>query len=125
VSPGAARVLVVDDDPDVLDVACQFLRREGFEVLEARGGREAVERLAAERDAIDAVVLDLSMPGLGGEGAFLEMRAMRPSLPIVLASGFSEEFASEQFKAPGVAGFLRKPYAPEDLVACVRSALAD
>jgi CheY-like chemotaxis protein len=120
---GEGRILVVDDDPDVLDVACEFLRREGFEVRAARGGREAIEQLAADPDAIDAVVLDLSMPGLGGEGAFLEMREIRPALPIVLVSGFSEEFASERFAAPGVADFLRKPYAPEDLVACVRRAV--
>ncbi len=122
-APRVGRILVVDDDPDVLEVASEFLRRDGFEVVATSGGREGVERLRAEADRIDAVVLDLSMPDVGGEPAFLEMRAIRPGLPVILATGFSEEFASERFKAPGAAGFLRKPYAPEDLVACVRAAL--
>jgi CheY-like chemotaxis protein len=117
------RILVVDDDPAVLELASEFLTRAGFTVIATRGGREGIERLRDEGDSIDAVVLDLSMPDVGGEQAFLEMRQIRPGLPIVLASGFSEEFASERFGAPGTAGFLRKPYAPEALVECVRAAL--
>jgi CheY-like chemotaxis protein len=69
------------------------------------------------------VVLDLSMPGVSGEQAFLEMRSIRPDLPVVLATGYSEELASERFRAPGAAGFLRKPFSPEELIACVRGAL--
>jgi CheY-like chemotaxis protein len=118
------RILVVDDDPAVLELASEFLTRAGFAVIATRGGREGIERLRDEGDSIDAVVLDLSMPDVGGEQAFLEMRQIRPGLPIVLASGFSEEFASERFGAPGTAGFLRKPYTPEALVECVRAALA-
>jgi PAS domain S-box-containing protein len=117
------RILVVDDDPAVLELASEFLTRAGFTVIATRGGREGIERLRDEGDSIDAVVLDLSMPDVGGEQAFLEMRQICPGLPIVLASGFSEEFASERFRAPGTAGFLRKPYAPEELVECVRAAL--
>ena len=116
-------ILVVDDDPDVVEIASEFLRREGFEVVATHGGREGIERLRAEGDRIDAVLLDLSMPDVGGEPAFLEMRAIRPGLPVILTSGFSEEFVSKRFSAPGAAGFLRKPYAPEDVVACVRAAL--
>jgi PAS domain S-box-containing protein len=118
------RILVVDDDPAVLELAGEFLTRAGFTVIATRGGREGIERLRDEGDSIDAVVLDLSMPDVGGEQAFLEMRQIRPGLPIVLASGFSEEFASERFGAQGTAGFLRKPYAPEALVECVCAALA-
>jgi CheY-like chemotaxis protein len=122
--PSSARILVVDDDPAVLELSGEFLTRAGFAVIATRGGREGIERLRDEVDAIDAVVLDLSMPDVGGEQAFLEMRQIRPGLPIVLATGFSEEFASQRFRAPGAAGFLRKPYTPEALVECVRDALA-
>jgi PAS domain S-box-containing protein len=120
--PGS-RIMVVDDDPDVLEVAGEFLRREGFQVVAISGGREAIERLREDSDRIAAVILDLSMPDMGGEEAFLEMRAIRPELPVILASGFSQEFASIRFSAPGSAGFLRKPYSPEDMLACLNAAL--
>jgi PAS domain S-box-containing protein len=120
---GRHRILVVDDDVGVLEVASEFLRRGGFDVVSARDGRAGIERLRAEKDRIDAVVLDLSMPGVSGEQAFLEMRSIRPDLPVVLATGYSEELASERFRAPGAAGFLRKPFSPEELIACVRGAL--
>jgi PAS domain S-box-containing protein len=119
------RILVVDDDPDVLEVAAEFLRRDGFEVLCAVGGREGVERVQEEQEAIDAVLLDLSMPGLGGEQAFLAMRQIRPDLPIVLATGFSEALGSDRFRAPGASGFVRKPFDQESLVASVVAALGE
>jgi len=118
------RILVVDDDPAVLEVASELLDRAGFRVVSALGGREGVERLREDPAAVDAVLLDVAMPGVGGEQAFLEMRELRPDLPIVLATGYSEELASQRFSAPGSAGFLRKPFQPEELASCMRGALA-
>jgi DNA-binding response OmpR family regulator len=113
----------VDDDPAVLEVAAELLGRAGFRVETASGGRAGIARLRAEPDAIDAVLLDLAMPDMGGEEAFLEMREIRPWLPIVLVTGFSEEFASQRFSASGAAGFLRKPFDAEQLAACMSAAL--
>jgi PAS domain S-box-containing protein len=120
--PGG-RILVVDDDPAVLEVAAELLGRAGFEVLSASGGRAAIERLRADPGAVDAVLLDLAMPDLGGEQVFLELREIRPGLPIVLATGYSEELASRRFSASGAAGFLRKPFEAEQLAACLHAAL--
>ncbi len=117
-------VLVVDDDEGVLEVAEAFLRRAGFGVVVASDGRKAIEILCADPAAIDAVVLDLAMPELSGTATFGELRRLRPDLPVVLASGYREELAAQRFGREGLAGFLRKPYDPADLVAAVEDALA-
>ncbi len=121
---GRARtILVVDDEESVLDVAEAFLQRAGFEVITARGGQKGLEVLRARSDEIGAVLLDLAMPELNGEETFAAMRRLRPDLPVVLVSGFSEEMAAERFPHEGLAGFLHKPYRPDALVAKVRAAL--
>jgi PAS domain S-box-containing protein len=120
---GRGRVLVVDDDEAVLEVAQEFLRRSGFEVRGARGGQAAVDVLREHPDDFDAVVLDLVMPDLSGEQTFLALRELRPDLPVVLASGYDREQAAARFTARGIADFVRKPYDPEALAESVRVAL--
>jgi len=118
------RVLVVDDDEAVLEVAGEFLRRSGFDVVTAGGGRAALEILDREEgNACDVVVLDLSMPDLDGRETLLRIRGLRPGLPVVVASGFGESVTAEQFPSDEVAAFVPKPYEPEELANAVRSAL--
>ncbi len=119
-----ARVLVVDDQEGVLELASEYLGRAGFEVVTVGAGREAVARLSASPLGFDAAVVDLAMPGFPGERVAAELRAIRPGLPLVLASGFSPEVAAARCLELGAARFLRKPYEPEDLVQAVRGVLA-
>jgi two-component system cell cycle sensor histidine kinase/response regulator CckA len=123
--PGCGRLLVVDDDPDVPEVAREFLARSGYHVATANGGRDGVACFAEDPSAFDAVILDVAMPDVGGREVFRAMRRLRPELPVVLASGYSEEFMAERFSAPGATACLRKPYEPETLVAQVRRALSE
>jgi CheY-like chemotaxis protein len=119
-------ILVVDDEEWVLEVAREFLERSEFDVVTAEGGRKALEILRGDAGkTIDAVVLDLSMPDLGGQETFLEIRALRPDLPVIVASGFGEETSAERFPVNEIAAFLRKPYEPEDLIDAIRASLAD
>jgi CheY-like chemotaxis protein len=92
-------------------------------VVTVGSGREAVARLAATPYGFDAAVVDLAMPGLPGERVAEELRAIRPELPLVLASGFSPEIAAARCLELRAARFLRKPYEPEDLVGAVRGVL--
>jgi PAS domain S-box-containing protein len=117
-------ILVVDDEEWVLELAQEFLERGGFDVLTAAGGREALEILRGdEGNAIDAVVLDLTMPDLDGQETFLEIRALRPSLPVTVASGFSVEATADRFPPDEIAAFVRKPYEPEELIDAIRISL--
>jgi PAS domain S-box-containing protein len=122
-SPLRACVLVVDDEPDVLEIAAEFLKRAGFEVKSALGGREAIEILRADPEAIEAIVLDLVMPDLDGEQTLGLVRQIAPRVPVVLTSGYDEERASQRFAPGQVTAFLRKPYAADELVEKIEQAL--
>lgn len=117
-------VLIVDDDPDVLEISQEFLVRAGFRVLTADGGARALELFREWGEKIDVVVLDLSMPGLDGRETLLEIRKLRPNLPVVVASGFGESVTAERFPSAEIACFVRKPYEAEEIEKAVRSALA-
>ncbi|MBS1767109.1 MAG: response regulator [Acidobacteria bacterium] len=105
-------LLLADDEDAVREVTATVLRRMGFEVDTAKDGAEAVERFKARPDQFLAAVLDLTMPRLDGRQAVRQIHALRPDLPVLLTSGYSESEALEG--ASGLA-FLRKPYLARDL----------
>jgi PAS domain S-box-containing protein len=114
----AGRVaLVVDDDAGVRAVAARSLRHAGFEVYEAADGHEAVAVFAPRADRVDLVVLDLVMPGMGGEETLRALQALRPDVRVLMSSGYTEEDAMGRFAGAGVAGFVQKPYTAADLMA--------
>jgi signal transduction histidine kinase len=121
---GDAQVLVVDDDEALREAARRCLERAGYRVREASSGRAAVALLAADPAAIDLVLLDLTMPDLGGEQTFLALREIQPKLRVLLSSGYDPGEVARRFAVEGVRGFLAKPYDPETLVAEVASVLA-
>jgi PAS domain S-box-containing protein len=117
-------ILVVDDEEWILELTREFLERREFEVVTADGGREALEILRGDPGkTIDAVVLDLIMPGLDGQQTFREIRALHPGLPVIVVSGFSEEATADRFPPDQIAAFVHKPYEPEDLVDAIRTSL--
>ena len=120
---GRGLVLVVDDDETVRAVAQHMLQRSGFSVQTASDGCEAVAAFAAARDKIDLVLLDLTMPLLGGEEAFRAMREMRPDVRVVLMSGYSSHELESRYGAEGLAGFVQKPFRLEELQACLTRVL--
>jgi CheY-like chemotaxis protein len=117
-------VLVVDDEDLVRSVSRQILERAGFKVLTADGGRAALEAFREHHEQIDAVLLDLTMPDLGGEEVYREMRGIRPTVPVVILSGYNEEHVTERFAGIGPVEFLAKPYQDADLSAKVGAAIA-
>ncbi len=121
-APAAQRVLVVDDDEAVLELASEFLRRAGFESHRASGGAVAIDVFARKCDEIDVVVLDLTMPGMDGREVFEQLRRIRPDLPVVLATGYSRGTIEERFPDEKQVSVLRKPYEPEQLIDAIRAA---
>jgi PAS domain S-box-containing protein len=120
---GAGLILIVDDDETVRAVARQALERGGYEVIEARDGRFAVDQVRAQGSSVALVLLDMTMPHMGGQEAFKEMRQVLPDLRVILSSGYSEAEALGRFEGQGLKGFIQKPYAPKDLLAQVQSVL--
>jgi two-component system cell cycle sensor histidine kinase/response regulator CckA len=118
-------VLVVDDEEAVREVIHSVLEVAGFDTLIAKDGNTAVELFRANGAEIGLVLLDLSMPGLSGEQTFEELRRMDPTVRVLLSSGYSEAEATRRFVGRGLAGFIQKPYRPEQLVDAVRRALRE
>jgi CheY-like chemotaxis protein len=120
---GRGTVLVVDDDGGVRELTQETLERAGLDVHCARNGREAVAVVRHHADAIDLVLLDRTMPASSGEEVFDEIRRLRPDLPIVLVSGYSQESVRVQFAGRDLAGFLHKPFLSSTLLLKVRDLL--
>lgn len=120
---GTGKILITDDEETIRTLARMMLEKIGFEVLTAADGREGVEVFKEHAHDLAAVLLDMTMPHLDGEGAFAEMQKIRPEVPVILSSGFSEQEAASRFTRAGLAGFIQKPYSLEELVTCIRRTL--
>ena len=107
---GQGTVLIVDDEETVCAVGKRMLNKMGFSVLTASDGRKAVEILREHADEIDCILLDLTMPHMGGEEAFRELRSIQPDVKVILSSGYNEQDATQRFTDKGLAGFIQKPY---------------
>ena len=116
-------VLVADDEETVRNVAKRMLQRSGFTVLTAADGKQAVERFRQHADAIDVVLLDMTMPHLSGEEAFREIRRIRPDAKVVLCSGYNQQEATSRFAGKGLAGFLQKPFELDKLISALKCAI--
>jgi PAS domain S-box-containing protein len=113
-------VLVVDDEPVVQQTMRAALERGGFTVLVAGGGPEGIELLEQHREAVDLVLLDLAMPGMGGEEALDRLRAIRADVPIAICSGYAESQVAPRFSGKTVQGFVKKPFTAQKLLAAAR-----
>jgi two-component system cell cycle sensor histidine kinase/response regulator CckA len=120
---GTGTVLLVDDEEMVLRVGAGMLESLGFRVLTARDGQEALEAFSAHRDEIRCVILDLTMPRIGGEEAFRSIRRLDPAARVILTSGYNEQTVTQGVVGEGLAGFLQKPYKMDNLAATLRKVL--
>lgn len=119
VKPGTAsiprhekpRILVVDDDDAVREVACRMLEKMLYDVQMVTDGIEAVEMVRSQPDGFDCVLLDLSMPRMNGIQAMELIHQINPNLPVILSSGFSESEIRQKWSgSEGISGFIQKPY---------------
>jgi PAS domain S-box-containing protein len=113
---GSGKILVVDDEPMVRKVASRILESAGLQVLTAGDGIDALEVFSAHRDEIRAVLLDVTMPRMGGEETFRRLRLLAPDVRVLLSSGYSEDEATSRFAGAGLAGFIGKPFSPQALL---------
>lgn len=112
------KILIADDDGDLLDILAFSLRREGFEVVSARDGREALARVAAEQP--DLVVLDVTMPELDGFEVCRRLRR-ESSIPIIMLTARGEDENIVLGLDIGADDYVTKPYSPRELIARVRA----
>ena len=120
--PGKGEViLLVDDEPNIVECACELLQNTGYRVLEAHSGAEALEKFASTAEPIDLVVLDMMMPDMDGVETKNRMRALRPTIKIIGSSGLRRPHIDAGLD--NLDGFLTKPYTNIDLLHLVRQTL--
>ncbi len=104
------KVLVIDDEEAVRNLAKDLLEDIGFKVVTANDGRVGIEALLAWKEEIKIVLLDLTMPHMSGEETFIKMLQYHPYAKVILCSGYSEEDVAYRFAETGFAGFIHKPF---------------
>jgi two-component system, cell cycle sensor histidine kinase and response regulator CckA len=119
-----ATVLLVDDEDFIREAGMAMLEALGMEVVLAANGEEAIGRIQVADPSIDLVVMDLTMPQMDGREAFLILRNLRPDLPVILSSGYSEQESIPDLVGQGLAGFIQKPYTLQAMRAKLREVLA-
>jgi PAS domain S-box-containing protein len=117
---GNETVLLVDDEVIIRSLGQTILQQYGYRVILAEDGQAAVDIYRSERETIDLVILDLTMPRLSGGDALQQLLQLNPAVRVLLSSGYSAEQVACSDR---VVGFVHKPYRPQDLAARVRQAL--
>jgi signal transduction histidine kinase len=117
-------VLVVDDEEVVRGLLTGVLSAEGFEVFQAADGVEAMEVYESHHRSIDLVILDMIMPGMGGEEVLRRLRESSKKVKVVISSGFMSEEQRDKLQEYGVDGFLDKPYGDTDVIDIAHSVLS-
>jgi DNA-binding NtrC family response regulator len=116
-------VLVVDDKESVRKVAVRTLGRKGLTTVTASDGAAALEVFRERPSECAAVLLDLTMPRMGGEETLAALRELRPDLPVVLSSGYHEPEALVGMERAHAVAFIQKPYKFDELRQRIRHAL--
>ncbi len=119
----AKTIMTVDDSASIRQMVVFTLKQEGYDVLEAVDGREALSKLA--NASLDLIITDLNMPNLDGIGLIRTVRAdvSRRLLPIVMLTTESQEGRKQEGKQAGATGWIVKPFRPEQLLAVVKRVL--
>jgi CheY-like chemotaxis protein len=111
---GACKVLVVDDDPDVLGILCTYLQRRGYRVDGAGTAGEGLE--SAEATTPDVIISDIAMPGMDGIELCRRVKARMPDVPVVLMSGQASAIDPERIRTAGASALLPKPFTMRQVV---------
>ena len=116
-------ILLAEDDEDLRALASKTLTREGFTMLEARDGQEAVELFELNRDSVCLALIDEVMPRMGGRAALARIRRIAPDLPAVLCIGYTWSLHGKMQECSEDFDCLPKPWQPRELLRVVREAL--
>ena len=116
-------LLLIEDEAEVAELAAEMLAEEGYKVILAREGFEALKIYEKMGQQIGLVILDFFLPVMDGDAVFDELRALNPNVNVVLSSGFAEQSKIAAMLAQGLRGFIPKPYTREKLLEQVRSTL--
>jgi CheY-like chemotaxis protein len=116
-------VMIVDDEDLVTILAQRVLTDEGYRIVTAKDGFQAIEIYRKLKEQISLIILDFTMPIMDGADVFAEILQINPKAPVVLSSGFAEQERLRSMLARGLRGFIPKPYTQQKLLTQIRSVL--
>ena len=120
---GSERILFVDDEQMIVDLNRQRLELLGYRVTACTSPLDALATIVRDAEGFDLVITDMTMPKMAGDRLIKEILGIRPSLPIILCTGYSERISAESARALGVSRYLKKPLEMQTLAVSVREAL--
>jgi PAS domain S-box-containing protein len=120
---GSERILFVDDEKMLVDIGQQALQRLGYDVVSRTSPIEALELFKAKPDFFDLVITDKTMPGITGDVLAKELMSIRPNLPVIICTGYSQTIDHERAKQIGIKAFVMKPILINEIAAAVRKVL--
>jgi len=123
VQGGTEQILLVDDEEAIAFMEKQMLERLGYSVVSRTSSVEALEAFRVNPDKFDVVITDMAMPNMSGDKLASELIKIRPDIPVVLCTGFSERMPEDQAESMGIKGFLMKPIVKTDLSKKIREVL--
>ena len=120
---GSERILFVDDEKMLVDIGQQALQRLGYDVVSRTSPIEALELFKAKPDFFDLVITDKTMTGMTGDALAKELISIRPNLPVIICTGYSQSIDQERAKQIGIKAFVMKPILINEIAAAVRKVL--
>jgi PAS domain S-box-containing protein len=120
---GSERILIVDDEAAIITMEKQMLEHLGYQVTSRTSSLEALEAFSANPDKFDLIITDMAMPNMPGDKLSVALIKIRPDIPILLCTGFSETMSKEKTASLGINGFILKPIMVQDLAQKIREVL--
>ena len=123
ITGGNERILLVDDETAIITIVTRVLKRMGYRVTALTASTEALEMFRMQPDGFDLVITDLTMPNLTGDRLAAEIKRIRPDIPIIVCTGFSDRISPAIAETMGIDSYVLKPVVRGDLAAAIRKAL--
>jgi len=120
---GHERILLIDDEPAIVNMGRQILESIGYEVVTRTSSIEALEYFKARPNNFDLVVTDMTMPKMTGEVLARELMKVKPNIPVILCTGFSARIDEKKAMAMGIRAFVSKPILKRDIAETIRKVL--
>jgi CheY-like chemotaxis protein len=121
---GSERILFVDDEKMLVDIGQQALQKLGYDVVSRTSPLEALELFKARPNHIDLVITDQTMPGMTGDLLARELMRIRPNLPVIICTGYSQTINQQRANQIGIKGFVMKPILLNEIAGAIRKALS-
>jgi len=123
VETGVEKILLIDDEESILDIEKKLLTRLGYHVTAFKNSLDAVKTFEKTPEAFDLVITDLTMPGLPGDKLAEKLISIRPDIPVILCSGYSQEQSSIMSETNGIKAMLTKPILKKELARAIRKVI--